>query len=417
MYKEQAISRGRFFLFSLAAAFALTACGAGEAGQGMERTAAKAGNYRGLTDMRGKEVSLPVSIGRVVTISDGFIAGVMACLGEVEKIVGLGSRCVQQRFHYEFSTADGERYRFDNGMNPVSLLHPTLMDLPLVAASNAALNYETLAGLAPDVVILRAGSCTFGTTEDEKTLKAVQTVEQLGIPVFVLKGPPCYREPELSHLHEEIRLLGLLFGKAEQASALTRKLEESLFMIRARCAGIAEKEKPRLLLLGLSPRARAAGGAGNTKGLDTIESYFIEQIANARNAYRGPGGRSGALVLSAEQIYALAPDAILLPTASGYHPPRELYTAPYFKQLRELEAVRNRRVYALPWSPCNCAKRIEYPIEALIIAKAAYPEKFADIKVRDWVLDFYQDIYQVDESVARQLRAAQWLDWTITEDF
>lgn len=372
---------------------------------------------RSLTDMRGQTVKLPQQINRVVAIDDGFTASMMACLGELDKLVGLGSSCVQRNFSYEFSTGDGTPYAYTDGMNPVSLLHPKLRELPLVAAANMAINYEALAQLRPDLVVLRSGCCTLGCPEQEETAQAIRKLEMLGLPVFVLKGPPCHDSPGLGQLSEEIRLLGAVFGKAAQAQQIASLLETQADFVKARTAGLPEAEKPKVLLLGLSSRVREAGGAGNTKGSDTIESYFIEQLANAKNAYQGSGGRASYLILSAEQILALDPDAIVLPTASGYHPPRELYTAPYFRNLQLLRAVKNRRVYALPWTPCNCAKRLEYPIELLIIAKAAYPERFAGLKVHEWVLGFYQSLYGVDLPTAVNLRSAQWLDWTVEEDF
>ena len=121
--------------------------------------------------------------------------------------------------------------------------------------------------------------------------------------------------------------------------------------------------------------------------------------------------------MSAEQIYACDPDVILLPTANGYHPPFELYEAPYYENLQELRAVRNRRVYALPWSPMNASRRVEYPLDMLIIAKASYPGLFADISVYDFALLFYQDVYGVDEATARGLRSTQLLDWMADSHF
>ena len=115
--------------------------------------------------------------------------------------------------------------------------------------------------------------------------------------------------------------------------------------------------------------------------------------------------------MSAEQVYALDPDVIILPTANGYHPPLELYESPGCAMLRELRAVKNRRVVALPWSPMNASRRVEYPLEMLIMAKAAYPDRFSDISVYDFALEFYQKAYGVDENTARGLRNAQLLDW------
>ncbi|XPS83080.1 putative ABC transporter, periplasmic binding domain protein [Desulfosarcina variabilis str. Montpellier] len=119
-------------------------------------------------------------------------------------------------------------------------------------------------------------------------------------------------------------------------------------------------------------------------------------------------------ILGTEQILALAPDAIVLPTAYGYHPPNELYEAPYYADLRQLAAVKNRRVAALPWLPCNCDKRLEYPIEIMVMAKTAYPDRFADIALADWLIDFYRNLYGVDEKTAKRLRTGQWMDWTVT---
>ncbi len=374
-------------------------------------------NFRVLTDMRNQEVKIPRRIERAVVISDGLIESVMYRLGVVDKIVGLGSRCVKNIFEYNYVSAEGGEYVYKNGMNPVTYLYPELKNLPLVAASNLALNYETLVSLQPDVVLLRAGSCTFGTLEDENTQKTVRMLESIGIPLIVLKGPPCYDQPVLDSVSAEIELIGRLFGKEKEARRLATFLEEQSQEIKKRTIARPESEKKRILLLGLSPRVRASGGAGNTKGKDTIESFFIEQMIHARNAYQGFGGRSSYLVLSAEQIYALDPDVILLPTSSGYHPPRELYTAPYFQNLRQLRAVKEQKVFALPWTPCNCAKRIEFPIELMIMAKAAYPERFVDFKVHDWALDFYMAIYGVDREVARKLLSVQWLDWMIEDGF
>ena len=160
--------------------------------------------------------------------------------------------------------------------------------------------------------------------------------------------------------------------------------------------------------MGLNPDVRRKGGAGTVHGVDTPESYIIETIAGARNAFEG---RGSGVPLGAEQIYALDPDVILLPTSNGYHPPRELYEAPYCANLRELRAVKEKKVYAMPWSPMNCSRRVEYPLDMLIVAKAAYPDRFADISVYDFALNFYREVYGVDAEQAAALRSHQLLDW------
>ena len=69
------------------------------------------------------------------------------------------------------------------------------------------------------------------------------------------------------------------------------------------------------------------------------------------------------------------------------------------------------------WTPMNCSRRVEYPLDILIIAKAAYPEIFKDIKIHQFALKFYKKVYNVDDKTAKALLSEQMLDWTIENDF
>jgi iron complex transport system substrate-binding protein len=367
--------------------------------------------YRTVVDSRGVSVKVPKETRRVVTISDGLIEGVVIVLGEQEKLVGVGSSCVQDIDKYTYPTVSGGEISYMDGMNPVTYLHPRIRNLPLVANWNMALSYETLAGLEPDVMIVRVGSCWL-FENDEQVPRTIQTIESLDVPLVVLRSPNTYDKPNMSVLSDEIRLIGRVFDKETRADKLAKYLESQVEIVKERTKDIPEGEKPRVLLFGLSPVAREGGGAGDVLSTDTIESFFLEELVNARNAFRETGGWK---IMSAEQVLALDPDVIVLPTDWGFHPPRELYEAPYYQNLQEIKAIKNRRVAALPWTPCNCDKRLEYPIDVMVMAKAAYPDRFADIKLDAWLLDFYQNVYGVDQETAKKLRSIQWMDWTLTE--
>ena len=140
---------------------------------------------------------------------------------------------------------------------------------------------------------------------------------------------------------------------------------------------------------------------------------MIEDVVNARNAYQVDAGEFQ--IVNTEQVLALDPDVIVLCTAWGYHPPGELTEATYYETLRELTAVKKGRVMSLPWTPCNCAKRLEYPIDVMVIAKAAYPELFEDIDLEDWLIEFYMNVYGVDQAKAEDLLHAQWMEWCVKE--
>ncbi len=372
-----------------------------------------AGEARTVTDMRGVSVSVPDDPRAVATIDDGFIEGVMTHLGVIDRVKVIGSWSMKRDYRYVFTSRTGESEEY-RGWNTMKYLHPWLNDLPCINSPQGnIISYEALAAASPDVVILRVGDTPAGT-DKEKVSRTIGTIEALGLPLVVLYSPTWFHSSDLSSMKTEAGIIGELFGLRQKAEALADRLAATETMIRERTRNVSDKDRPSVLLLGLRPDVRKKGGAGAVQGTDTPESYIIEQVVHARNAYQG---RGTSVPMSAEQIYACDPDVILLPTANGYHPPFELYEAPYYENLQELRAVRNRRVYALPWSPMNASRRVEYPLDMLIIAKASYPGLFADISVYDFALRFYQDVYGVDEATARGLRSTQLLDWMADSHF
>lgn len=371
-----------------------------------------------VTDMRGKQVNIPENLERVATIDDGFIEGVMTHLGVINKVTAIGSWSMKRDYKYTYETTDGKKYKA-KGVNTMKYLHPWLNDIPCFNSPQSdILNYETLAKADPQLVILRVGDCTvsggsyFRGGDPAQLEKTITMIESLDIPLVVLFSPTYYGKAELSSMKEEMRVLGDIFKQRDKALKLYEYLNETEIMVRNRTKNI--KDKPNVLYFGLNSAARKQGGSGMVSGITTPESYIIENIVNAKNAYRGKGNN---IILSGEQVYAIDPDVILLPTQNGYHPADELLKAPYYQNLNQLKAVQNKRVYALPWTPMNCSRRVEYPLDILIIAKASYPEVFKDIKVHQFALDFYKKVYNVDDKTAKALRSEQLLDWTVENDF
>ena len=388
--------------------------GAGQSG-GASGSGADASGYRTVIDSRGVAVQVPAEINRVVTVSSGLIEEVMFVLGEEKKIVGVGGSNIQNVWTYSYPLDDGGFVNGSDGRNILQVLYPPIKELPQVKGTGMAINYETLASLEPDLVILRVGTGGLNSMEDVGVQNTIQTIESLGIPIIVLKGPPCFDEPDLSTISDEIQIIGSVFRKEGQTDKLANYLESQTRMIVERTKDIPDAEQPTVLVFGINAHTRppviGSGvseehGTGSVKGTDTIESYFIEKVVHAKNAYRS----AGSPLISTEQLLALNPDAIVLSTSYGYHPPGELYDATYYRNVRELSAIKNRRVMSLPWTPYY-SNRLEYPIDVMVIAKAAYPERFDDIDLAEWLLDFYKNVYGVDDDTAKTLRSAQWMDW------
>ena len=318
---------------------------------------------------------------------------------------------MKRDYKYDFATKAGETYTL-RGWNVMKYLHPWLNDLPCVNSPQGnVINFEALANENPQLVILRIGDCTLRGSNKDAVEKTIATIEALGIPLAVIYAP---RGAEIATMQEEMRVLGEIFGQKDKALKLFEYLDKTQKLVQERTANLKDDQKVSMLYMGLNPNIRKNGGVASAYGVNTPESFIIENIAGAKNAFRGDGSN---VILSTEQLYAIDPDVIVLPTSNGYHPASELLNSADFEKLEELKAIKNKRVYAMPWSPMNCARRVEYPIDILIIAKAAYPQLFSDIKVHKFVIDFYKDVYGVSEEQAKALRSEQILDWTVENDF
>ena len=331
----------------------------------------------------------------------------MTHLGVIDKVKLIGSWSMKRDYKYDFTTKAGEAYTL-RGWNVMKYLHPWLNGLPCVNSPQGnVINFEALANENPQLVILRIGDCTLRGSNKDAVEKTIATIEALGIPLAVIYAP---RGAEIATMQEEMRVLGEIFGQKDKALKLFEYLDKTQKLVQERTANLKDDEKVSMLYMGLNPNIRKNGGVASAYGVNTPESFIIENIAGAKNAFRGDGSN---VILSTEQLYAIDPDVIVLPTSNGYYPASELLNSADFEKLEELKAIKNKRVYAMPWSPMNCARRVEYPIDILMIAKAAYPQLFSDIKIHKFVLDFYKDVYGVSEEQAKALRSEQILDWTV----
>ncbi len=354
--------------------------------------------FKTVTDMRGVDVSIPEDPQRVVAISRSFIDTTMCIFGAEDKLVG-GSVWTRDDGYGDY-TSDGRTY-----ISISKVLNPNYRNLTNTGGFGGpygTVNVETIASLEPDILILR----DFGNA-DEDVQKFLDSMEQLEIPVVVLKYPDCYDDINVSTIYEEVRLLGEVFNRQDKAEEIVDHMDAQVQLIRERTKDVDEADKPSVLYFGASSKAADSGGVGYVFGTDTIESVFLEDIVNAKNAYGDLGrgvlnGRIGTDIISTEQLLALDPDIIILPTYAGFYSPSEIYESEGFEKVQDLRAIKERRVYALTATPCK-SERLEFPINLMIEAKAIYPERFEDIDLDEWIRDYFMGLYNVDEEKADEL--------------
>lgn len=147
---------------------------------------------------------------------------------------------------------------------------------------------EEIVSLAPDLVIV----------PDWDNITAVNSLRDLGIKVVVCKGAK-----NLGEIKETIGLLSEAIGEPARGEALVNKMDARLAEVAKKVEQIPEGDRKTVLLISLM---RAYGGIGCS---------FDEacQYAGVVNGMATAGIRYGQ-VMSKEQMIAIDPDILFLPT-------------------------------------------------------------------------------------------------------
>jgi iron complex transport system substrate-binding protein len=132
------------------------------------------------------------------------------------------------------------------GRDEVSDYPPEALDVASIGSTYGELNTEAILVLEPDLVL----AATITSPEQ------VQTLEVLGIPVFLLANPE-----DFSGLLENIKIVGILTGHEPEAEALAAGLDERIEAVTQKAAA-AELVSVFYEVDGTDPTAPWTTGAG-----------------------------------------------------------------------------------------------------------------------------------------------------------
>lgn len=151
---------------------------------------------------------------------------------------------------------------------------------------------EEIAAMKPDLVIV----------PDWGDITRVASLRDLGIPVIVCKGAK-----NLAEIQETIRLIAQAVGEPERGESLVRQMDTKLAAIEEKTKQIPESDRKTVVLISLMS---TYGGAG---------SSFDEacQRAGVINGRAQAGIRDGQ-TMSKEQLVAINPDVLFLPTYNDH---------------------------------------------------------------------------------------------------
>lgn len=223
--------------------------------------------------------------------------------------------------------------------------------------SNRAVPYaEAIIALRPDLVLI-----TVSTLRPE----AVQTLREVGIPVYISNSPRSVKE-----VKQRVMKLAQLVGEEEKGQDILVRMEERLRQVEKKLASITPEKRKCCMAFDFT------GVIGSKNNL--LADIF--EYAHLRNGalQNQKGSIQGENRLSKEQIVAVNPDIFLLPT---WNYDGRSGVDDYYQQfmsdpaLQHVNAVRNHQVKMI--SDRYRYVSSHHVVESIeVFAKTAYPELF-----------------------------------------
>jgi iron complex transport system substrate-binding protein len=233
-----------------------------------------------ITDDRGATVTLAANPRRIISLYGG-LTEILSALGAADRVVA--------------------RISGDN----------TLTGIPTVG-THLQPNVEMILALKPDLVVQGGVS---------KGMPALAKLTAAGVPVAM------FAPRDFAGLFSTITRLGALTGRQEAAAALTRSMQAKLVEVAKR---VAHRPRPRVFFEVRELNLLAAGQGSLVNDIITR--------AGGQNIVTSP---QKLTLYSLEALIQANPEVYIIQQGPMNRSPENIYTRPYFK---EIKAVKNRRV-------------------------------------------------------------------------
>ncbi|MBN1831863.1 MAG: iron ABC transporter substrate-binding protein [Deltaproteobacteria bacterium] len=329
-----------------------------------------AGETITITDMTGRQVSVPKDPDRIICLGTGTLR-LIVYLEKQNKIVGV------EDFEKQFPTT--RPYWIARGSE---LAHLPSIGPGGPSAINKEPDLEKVLAAKPDAIFI--------TYLDRDKAETLQT--KIGIPVIVLTYGPFGTFDE--KVYDSLRLCGTILDKQDRADAVIRFVENSRKDLLKRVEGFPERMKPSVYIGGI--------GFRGTHGIESTETEYVPFEWVRANHAAKQGGQKGHVFVDKEKILSWNPDIIFLDSGGNDLIRRDYAKKPTF--YNGLKAFKNKKVYllyAFNWYMTNIETVI---VDAYAVGKIIYPENFKDIEMNKKADEIYS--YLLGRSIHKEMEKA-----------
>ncbi|WP_373213102.1 ABC transporter substrate-binding protein [Ruminococcus sp. 5_1_39BFAA] len=312
-----------------------------------------------ITDANGNPVEIPETINSVAAISWPWPAMVFAVSGDASSIKSMPAGALESYNNCIFKT-----------------LAPGLENVNTdYLGSDKTLNYEELAKIQPDIMLMY----------ESEIEKMGEQLEKVGVtPVLVNYG-------KLQDVQDSMRVLGEIYHTEERAESMIKLHKDAIAAVESKQEEFPAKEDQTrvLYLYGVEGDGTYRIYAGTSLGQDYLNMVGGVNVAEELEITQ--------TTVNMEQILEWNPDVILLSNFDDFMP--EDFAEGNFggNDWSSIEAIKNGRVYKVPmgiyrWDP-PCA---ESHIMLEWMAQLCNPEIFSEFDIRGDLKDFYKTYFDHD---------------------
>ena len=295
-----------------------------------------------VTDLLGREVSVPAQVERVIAIGPGALR-LYIYAGVRDFVIGVEEA--------ETGVVSGK---------PYMLANPSLADLPVIGQGgpNNAPDPEKILLVEPDVIF---------STYASDAAAADELQNATGIPVVVI----AYGTDAIfgESVQDSLKLIGQVTGDTEKAQAAIDFILQCKQDLESRTQNIPEADRPTAYVGALG--ARGAHGIESTRA-----QYTLLDVINANNVV-DETGESGSLMIDKEKLLEWNPDYLFIDQGGFASVVEDYQKNPTF--YKALSAVQNGNVHSqLPYN--YYSTNVDTAIaDAYYLGKVLYPDAFADV--------------------------------------
>ncbi len=318
-----------------------------------------------VTDMLGRDVTVPTNPQRVVCIGAGSLR-LYSYVGDMSKLCGV-----------ENVEKTDSTYGGNLAIRPYKEVNQELFDsLPNCGKGgplNQAAEPESIIACNPDLVISLMDT-------DVAATDALQ--EQIGVPVIRVLYDSANIFSDV--VANSLTLLGKVLNREDRASTLIAYMNSIKQDIATRTAGIEESAKPSVYL--------GCNSSWGTAGLlSSMANNAIFNLAGIKNAITAADGAADGkkFMVDLEKLVTVDPDRIIIDLGGLTKMQTDYNTQATADVYNSLTAMKNGEVYTqLPYNAYYTNIETVY-INAYYVASVVYPDKFSDVNISEKADEIY----------------------------